>query len=151
MGKAFKTQTYMIKAEELMIGNWVKHNDSPSTHEFTNTLFQISVDFFYDLARSHISEYNIEPIPLTSDILSNIEEVEIEKIWNGTAYKFDVGDFVLSFNFFKSAKEWVEFKILGNGGYDDGGEMDITETCKYLHQLQNLYYSLTQNHLTIQL
>ncbi len=89
---------------------------------------------------------HIEPIPLSPDILLKCGAV-VKEVNHGTAYMFDVGDFDLFFGFFKTAKEWQEFKILGNGGYDDGGEMDITKTCQYLHQLQNLYFALTQTEL----
>ncbi len=64
--------------------------------------------------------------------------------------------FLLQFVFYKKTKydiivkEWREYYIIGNGSYDDTGEMDIIETCKYLHQLQNLYYSLTGTELKVE-
>jgi hypothetical protein len=33
--------------------------------------------------------------------------------------------------------------------YDDAGEMDILKICKYIHQLQNLYFALTGSELEV--
>lgn len=115
-----------MTAKELRIGNWV-------------------IDIFYDMPIK-ITKYffsdgsinNIEPIELTEEILlkCGFEEYELNddlgyalrKIVNGIFFKYDI--------------EYGEVSIFIN---------NEVVSFKYLHQLQNLYFSLTGEELEIKL
>lgn len=118
----------MIKATELRIGNWVDggYNDRLyyriKEHDFLNTDFAIT-----------------KPIPLTEEILLKC-----------------------GFDFFNTClyhpviKHQYQFRFYENDlYYGFYGECEfIKETqqpIKYLHQLQNLFYSLTGEELNVEL
>jgi hypothetical protein len=130
----------MIEANQLRIGNWVLHGDAPSTHEYPNTIFQISVDFFYEMARRRISEHHIEPIPLTATILEQsgfIKGKPFEK--TGHVPYHD--------------KEYKGFVIIdcldGTFWLADYKPYDVK--IEFVHLLQNVYYFLIGSELNIQL
>jgi hypothetical protein len=128
----------MINANELRIGNWIKHGESPGMHEFPNTLFQVSTDLFYDIARGHISEYHLEPIPLTPELL---EKCGFEK--RPMAYMRLKSD-----SFYISVRtKHMTFAI----SKSDKATWRLMVNIKYLHQLQNLYFALTGKELEIDL
>lgn len=139
----------MIKANEIRVGNWVKGIAMGLNHK-------IDLHFFGELRddETMLDWYN--PIPLTPEILT---KCGFEKhVWNnrstkGEEYKLKLGDdgFELFFGWYDSATKWTDAKLTGNGGYDEGGEKDIRQLCKFIHQLQNLYFALTGKELEIKL
>lgn len=134
----------MIAANELRINNWV--NKSYFGEE-RSEYFQITKGFEIDSA-----EELYYPIPLTPELLVRCG-FEKEKIHNGFSFKKEIGrdGFKLEICFCKGVQEYTDFKIIGNGCYDDCGEMSLNEILKYLHQLQNLYFALTGEELNIEL
>lgn len=139
----------MIEQKELRIGNEVYFID-----ETFCTVIGINWGSTVELAgcEGFISITDLEPIPLTPEILekcgfskSNYPNKTI------VAYRLDIGD-----DGFKIIVSFVNGKLNnvileGNGSYDEAGEKELTEICKYLHQLQNLIHSLTGTELTINL
>jgi hypothetical protein len=133
----------MIKSNELRLGNLVEYKIHGKDEWVVAPVFSLNMD----------SGEFLRPVPLTPELLV---KCGFELTYNKTNHKrceISVGEdgFKLEFNWRKEALAWTEFKITGNGGYDEGGEMSINETCKYLHQLQNLYFTLTGTELNIQL
>lgn len=115
-----------MKTEELRLGNLVsnmnpRHNDSILTIESIGDNHEVNV--FY--RKYLLSE--LEPIPLTEEWLFKFGfKPEYSHWWNG--------DFTID----KSAI----------GGYFLC-DIDIHVAIKYVHQLQNLYFALTGEELTL--
>lgn len=122
-----------MKATELRIGNWVKIKpiNPPSNH---NTCEITSADFARSLKiEGYFNCY--EPIPLTEEWLKRFG---FEKHING---------WVLEDNFIT-----IHSDDMDNDVFIRTGGMSKAEyiTCvDYVHQLQNLYFSLTGEELTL--
>ena len=119
----------MIQASELRIGNWMKRDTQPEG-------FQIDSSSFLIVER-HPELY--EPIPITSEIL---EQCGLEKDKYPPANVWSDGSVIV---FYKEPKDC---EIL-EGFYTTYWHSAVR--LEYLHQLQNLYYALTSNELTINL
>jgi hypothetical protein len=76
-----------------------------------------------------VSRY--EPIPLTEELLLKV------------GFKTD------SFNNYFKQNLAIDFETLYISVFENEDWVEITITCEYLHQLQNLYYALTKEELTI--
>ncbi len=147
----------MIDAKQIMIGNWFEHNANwcfRSPAEIKPFLFQWEDRDWYALSECTLNLEDCSPIPLSPELL--LKCGFDERKWDngkssGQEYTKSIGDdgFKFSFEWGFSASAWCDFKIIGNGCYDETGEKSINEICKYLHQLQNLYHSLTGEELTI--
>ena len=126
-----------MKAEELRIGNWVKGD--------TGKPFQIELSDFLDWWNDHNShEYgdHIHPIPLTEDWL-------VKFGFNGEINEIShCGNFYLNYD--------AEYGRHGMALWYQRGAWCFNHTntftvLKYVHQLQNLYFALTGEELTIKL
>ena len=111
--------------KELRIGNWVFDLEEKENTEVIQWTFES--DYFTSL----------EPIPLTEEWLIRFEEVE------KAPYDDDIKDYYL-------IKRCGFFDII----YEDDDNIyidfgDALKKVKYLHQLQNLYFALTNEELTI--
>lgn len=118
----------MIKANELRIGNWLLGCN--------NYYFQVDTDTFVALEHKS-SNYNSDcpaPIPLTPEILEKCGFVRKEN--TGSGITWDYGKFRLIQGYLP------EF-------YLDAPHYGKAYTT--LHQLQNLYFALTQTELQITL
>lgn len=121
----------MITANELRIGNWIM---------FDNRYFQIecnSVHFPYlrtaEFGAGVVDYNNIQPIPLTEDILLKCGFYHNEKI----EYRLHCPEFPITIDI-------DDFGIQISDSWEFG-------SIKYLHELQNLYYALTKTELIINL
>jgi hypothetical protein len=132
--------TPMIKANELRIGNWVYDPFSKSfiqvvniTETGINEGWDGSMDMGYVLSQQAIGEEDIEPIPLTPEIL---EKADCSYI--------GIDDWYSNFE-----PTW----IMRNE--DDGFTLIIEgkefRKIKYVHEYQNLYFALTGSELEINL
>src|ERR1700742_3966576 len=148
MDDPFKTITLkytVMDIKELRIGNYLKCQDDLAHGEV------LEICYIGNHGRPTINGWDIKewsPILLTPEIL---EKAGFEKKeYSYIEYKKWIGEFGFSFEYriIKGSKgPLVEFVLCGNGGYDEAGEMSILETCKYVHQLQNLYFALTGTQL----
>lgn len=84
----------------------------------------------------HVSSIDLEPIPLTSEILENCGFKNYRYWWN-----------ISSQNTF-ALEEWNDD---GLGVYLCVGGLKTGQYIKYLHKLQNLFYSLTGEELKIKI
>jgi len=124
-----------IRAQDLRLHNWIK---SPEGVEFQIT----SIDF--DELHSNPHEYYVNsfelircsPIELTEEWLLEMGFKEV----NGSYRKYW---YLLNSNHFKIAFDEDGYYLI------DEAEDVIYSAFKYLHQIQNLYFALTQTELTI--
>jgi hypothetical protein len=126
----------MIQPQELRIGNYVKHNNEWSYRDDNTDAFQWNENDWYALGEGTLFLENVEPIPLTEKWLldfgftKSIAEYRL-KISNDT-YTAIVID-----NRFDS--------MINN----DGQWCFFDANIKYVHQLQNLYFALTNKELKL--
>jgi len=117
-----------MRSNELRIGNWV-YND------FTREDIEVYPMMIHRLSKIE-GEHHIKPIPLTEDWLikfgfqsDNLLDEDRTPILT-----IDCGEHVIDF-------------IVGY--YDECEVDDLSTPCKHLHQLQNLYFALTGEEITI--
>lgn len=122
----------MIKANELRIGNLINYNEQYCK---VVSLYDDGIIWFDDKNNdSYSSEvYEPNPIPLTPEILEKAGFEKYEKIKDECWHKGN-------FEIFKTSSP----------GYSMDIEKDIYPELIYLHQLQNLYFALTGEELTIE-
>ena len=139
-----------MKATELMIGNWVKFkvNKTPNTIESINfsgvcTLDKIGV----------VMVDGLKPIPLTEEWLIKFGFSSGKMGWKSIKYFTDCNEcteeITISYNLeskrlaiFDSIEETDMVNILSYPIY-------CAKPLKHVHQLQNLYFALTNEELTI--
>lgn len=109
----------MIQVNELRIGNLV-HS------KLTNVDFYVTGEYLYDISNE---PNNVKPIPLTEKWLL---EFGFEKHIQGECYILQ-----------KSFKFRIEFSDLSNIWIN----YELKVQCKYVHQLQNIFFVLTGKEL----
>lgn len=113
-----------MKANELRIGNWYHWHSEGKYYEY-----QVAAKDF-----SNRNHENFEPIPLTEEWLLKMGFEDVN--FKGT-YGFQFLDMCLSI--YKSYGVWrIVFE-----------KADRMLKIKYVHQLQNLYFALTGQELTL--
>lgn len=131
-----------MKFKDLRIGNWV---DTPRGYRFVDELSYkktLENDYNYFLGLRGLSErYYItycRPIPLTEEILLKCGFVEDGNKW------FNKDSIILGY---MTTDKYLQCEIKANEFDTKWRLLDI----KYLHQLQNLYFALTEKELEINL
>ena len=125
-----------MKANEFRIGNYVNEKYwSEVTKTFDYSLIIVNAIYKTHIVCQDDSAYNlddIEPIKLTEEILLKCG------FWQYGSDKkaFEIHDVIISFT---EKKIW----IAQSGAHE--AEVNLVE---YLHQLQNLYFALTNEELT---
>ncbi len=150
-----------MKANELRIGNLVNlcAFDRPGKVYY---LSESRVSIKLDKSRIKTDYNGISPIPLTEQWLVRLGfekddgHVHIDnptREYSWIKMILPVNEFTIVYDF-QSACTHKDYhqghkKILlvGNGGRDDEGEMELN--IKYINQLQNIYFALTNKELTI--
>lgn len=135
-----------MKANELRIGNWVKHNPSGWSYrnddgvisnygKFNEDCFQWEDTDWYALSECTLDIDLIEPIPLTEEWL----------------LKFGFDEDGEQFNF-----KGLSIELIGDDGrwclymLDEYHNVESSIALfKHVHQLQNLYFALTGEELTL--
>jgi len=114
----------MINANELRIGNWVKHLG-----------LDVRIEA-HGIAMFEDGDFSCDPIPLTPEILekSGFKKTNVFDYVKKPILLHDMTD--TSFSHFETYWGKQEFFL---------------NTVEYLHQLQNLYFALTGNELKITL
>ncbi len=145
----------MIKTTELRRGNLINEEvlGWVTVHEvFENSASVLAKHMDIDRRISDVcytlSFGNMDGIPLTPEILEKFGFVKYEYGANLFSIHLEVENWKLVYEQYKGGE--VQFYIQADGGYDEYGLMDIINKCKYVHQLQNLYFALTGEELNYQ-
>ena len=129
----------MIKANELRIGNKInKHFEGGDAQEIDVTTRDI-----FDCQTNPTGKFTYTGIPITEELLINIGfyEYKIENILTDKkAFRIDRGAFA---NIYFSDGHLIIDSMTGY--YKMVSQIKI----KYVHQLQNLYFALTGEELTL--
>lgn len=126
-----------MKAQELRIGNWV-----------------VNVDEYWEVRLVDFNSMYIEkscpfkPIPITEDILLKCGFVE-----DGDYFKKGMLDMFYCFKYYEHLNGYYFYIQYSDSPFewDDNTFYPVSCTYKHLHQLQNLYFTLTGQELTIKL
>lgn len=126
----------MIKANDLRIGNIVHADNSEIwTPEYNGSLVTVSIDEFQDI---YFNENLYSPIYITDDLLK-----KMGFIWNESIKHWIITWGKNGVHFIKFDEHYNKFAFqLGKHHY---------RVLDYVHQLQNLFYSLTGKELEITL
>ncbi len=146
----------MIEAKELRLGNLLTN--------FLGESFEVNIETLRAFATGHHEFGAPQPIPFTEEWLIKfgftvrnfvMNDQHKEPFIKTVDYKIAVSDFELEYESITVLKDDPNhkssniFKLIGNGGYDEPGELDLTNQVQYVHQLQNLFFALTGKELTI--
>ena len=123
-----------MKATEFRIGNLVDLYGKIATVQRD--------DFCQNKTGSGIAIDQGKPMPLTEEWILKFgfkKEYHELVLWLK-------GDWCIKFGTYKND---IYLRLQANGYYEFEGELDITNTCKHVHQLQNLYFALTDEELKL--
>ena len=132
-----------MKANELRIGNIVMYDNYNVSivHGITDSNYGNGIHVHYGNCCVGCSEEMIEPIPLTEEWLKRFGFVFHGKCEWGNEYKLVYDEPYISF--------FIELR--GDCVYLSGeiitGDWEIIIACDYVHQLQNIYFTLTGQEL----
>jgi len=136
----------MINENEIRIGNWFHHTEQWSTMQGDNTLdsfdFKWTSSSWYQIGECLLSLEVLEPIPLTENWLLKFG---FNKDYKQGYVGIDVNnsDFVLTEPLVIG--EWQTNYIFQ---FNAGNLSKFTEL-KYVHQLQNLFFTITGKELEL--
>jgi len=138
-----------MKPEELRIRNWVKDKYKDISGQIVRITKPV-VDFESKEGRwNGISYDSIRPIPLTPEWLERFGFDEIMEIIEDKE-GYEVATMVhMMINKGKSNSEFKLIQTIDGYWSLDGYETAWPKLCKYVHQLQNLYYALTGKELEL--
>jgi hypothetical protein len=142
----------MIQANELRIGNWIDDVKPQNLALPQHSYFQVKWEH---IAKAE-AKWEYRPIPLTPEILEKAgfeygktgkkKDGEFVEFWDirTKEHKHSFGTFIFSVVRWQDAltKKMGEFTF---------SHHTIRSDCKYVHQLQNLYFALTSQELPIDL
>lgn len=135
----------IMEAKELRIGNFVNytHVDSEGSLSSIVCVNQISDDWVLDETQSTLMMSELKPIPLTEEWLKKcgFDNSEYKKGYIGIDVRYT--DFVLAY-----PKTHIEHSEFFCWTFEQG-KLQMFKEIKYVHQLQNLYFALTGEELTI--
>lgn len=121
-----------IKAEDIMIGNYIRDRWSENGF-FKVTEIRKDKVFYGNCFKARYED--LVPIPLTEDILLN------------AGFEFDYKGFI-----YKEPIDGYRMRLrTGDGVFEYRLNTNYSIKIQYLHQLQNLFKSLTGNELEINL
>jgi hypothetical protein len=131
----------MINPKELQIGNrvWESNSFTPGTDDFDEIVIASINDLDKVIRDDQGNGYSYDslyPIPLTPDWLERCGFV------NGDKHRRSEYDGPNNITIGEVSADSNSFELLGS-------EWSIGNPFKYVHQLQNLYHSLTGEELTI--
>jgi hypothetical protein len=141
-----------MTANELRIGNWVYHE--PSVNETTNGEFIVSeINVFDKNSINGLESSDVKPIPLTEEWLlrfgfesDNNEPNEIYSVDISTGERYD---YVSTLRIIVM-DDFCLVDIVEKGTHPRADESIVTlKSIKHVHQLQNLYFALTGEELTL--
>lgn len=120
-----------MTVSELRIGNWVAHDGLP--------FYIRDVEDLRDIERT-LKHGTFTPIPLTEDWL---RKFGFEDNSYAMFYKYVDNEFFITVSF----KDYAHTQLSEHPV--EVNDYSLPLDCKYVHQLQNLYFALTGKELTI--
>ena len=127
-----------IKAEELMIGNFVNHTDDEDTWVMTiETLAAEGCHTECNGIFDYIEAELLEPIPLTEEWLLKF------------GFKTDFYGGQGNVCYYASKGKFKIYSLEDNKSYQYDYTTNMFTMIKHVHELQNLYYALKKQELTI--
>jgi hypothetical protein len=115
----------MIQAQDLRIGNWASNGQIE---------FQITSKDIYHLD-VYVNRVIAKPIPITPEWLERMG-FGFEKIGNGWHLDVEINHYCL----YSESGKYVDLFVFSD---------EVGQQCQYIHQLQNLYFALTGEEITI--
>lgn len=134
-----ETQT-ILKPQDLRIGNWVYFTDFP----VLNKPVQVDIKNVLEEILEHQPSWFFKPIPLTPEMLG---KAGFEK-WDNGEYFTRVDEYI-SLHIYEDGRY-----VFWSGSADDESSFTVIgkdNRIQYLHQLQNLFFSLTGKELKVNL
>jgi len=89
--------------------------------------------------------HDYQGVPLTEEWLLRLGFEKEDKLFNDLSLY--IGLWRIIYGTWPNGEK--NFQLQADGGYDERGEMDLSTTTKYVHQLQNLYFALTGTELEV--
>jgi len=134
----------MIQANELRIGNWLMRKQR-SEHPLQNGTMHYQIKKWEDFQCLELpSSYSVG-IPLTSDWLVKMGlKLERPLSYPDDQHGLYGNDYITIVECFHEPESFMYATRT-----DDDGEFKSGIAIKYVHQLQNLYYALTNEELTL--
>lgn len=135
-----------MEAKELRIGNYV----------FNSAKEICQVSTLSKWKEIHNCSY-FQPIPLTEEILLKCgfykDEIKRQSKQHSAYYSIEFLDYKYSFAYAEFRKNWGFYhSYIDAPNEEDNNKFDfISCGIKYLHQLQNLYFALTNEELIVNL
>ena len=125
----------MIQAKELRIGNLVNYSDSNSIFKVIG-ISEFGIDCEDEIETTYMEFDNFNPIPLTEDWLLKFGfEKGIDKVY-----------YIKSKFIYIKVFEKIGHVLLCRDKYDE--HIKISDNIEYVHQLQNLYFAITNKELS---
>ncbi len=124
----------MIKANDIRVGNFIIDPECPL---IISTVEEIQNDgFIVTNYNDHLTNKRAEPKPLTKDVLESNFKAKRHEVGEGESYTeyFDLGKLTVC--------DWGDGLIMSNS-FAHGIRIKLES----VHQLQNLYYSITGDEL----
>lgn len=138
-----KTTTTQLKATELRIGNWVNYYNDDTCFRITEiNQTGISVENKDEATWIELDQFS--GIPLTPELLEKCG-FEKEAYYDGNVFYIKLPDIY----FYIEERDGNNYTVVSNADYPEYVKCSIP--FKYVHQLQNIYSSLTGEDLTITL
>lgn len=137
-----------MRASELRIGNYHK-TDGLEIPRMDISSVKVSGESFsaitaYGIYLVQDSKMQFEPVPLTEEWLLKFGFYE-----DGEYYSKNIYDYKYCFKYRDWAKNWAFFHEFSPDPKDDRVKYPVCFDIKYVHQLQNLFFSLTGGELVI--
>jgi hypothetical protein len=144
-----ETKTNKIMERELRIGNWYKADIT--IQGSIGAKLGFGEDRMFKMTKEHLVlilrfdlEFKIKPVPLTEEILLKCGfELGSNGWYSLESCLFDFNCLDISIN--------QEFAAIEYGSRYDTHACNLTGNIRYLHQIQNLYFALTNEELEINL
>lgn len=126
-----------MKANHLRMGNFVGFKSNP------DKVVILETKHFYDF---HISDCYFDPIPLTDKWFEKFGFYKDDEYWSR-----GICDYKYCFKYRDWAKNWAFYQEFTDSpnSHDDGIKYPVSFDIEFVHQLQNLWFSLQHEELKI--
>ena len=137
----------MIKANEIRLGNWIELIYCPYGPDISSEYKQVDIE---EIQRAKgllgVNSFRQEPIPLTPEILEKCGLVVSEDLGDMVFYEFP--NLSYGYGVCYDHEEWEFYRY---SSIDHRALIHDASFFQSLHQLQNIYFSLTGEEFEIEL